>query len=66
MFRFKQLLEERADDIVALLTDEHGKVLDDAMGEFIIVYKETGSITAALAAAYGVVKNARRKGSGKK
>ena len=35
MFRFKQLLEERADDIVALLTDEHGKVLDDAMGEFI-------------------------------
>ena len=35
MFRFKQLLEERADDIVALLTNEHGKVLDDAMGEFI-------------------------------
>ena len=35
MFRFKQLLEERADDIVALLTDEHGKVLDDAMGEFV-------------------------------
>ena len=34
MFRFKQLLEERADDIVALLTSEHGKVLDDAMGEF--------------------------------
>ena len=35
MFRFKQLLEEHADEIVALLTDEHGKVLDDAMGEFI-------------------------------
>ena len=35
MFRFKQLLEERADDVVALLTSEHGKVLDDAMGEFI-------------------------------
>ncbi|HEY5644291.1 MAG TPA: CoA-acylating methylmalonate-semialdehyde dehydrogenase [Woeseiaceae bacterium] len=34
MFRFKQLLEEHADEIVALLTDEHGKVLDDAMGEF--------------------------------
>ena len=34
MFRFKQLLEEHADDIVASLTDEHGKVLDDAMGEF--------------------------------
>jgi len=35
MFDFKQLLEERADDIAALLTNEHGKVLDDAMGEFI-------------------------------
>ncbi len=35
MFRFKQLLEENADEIVALLTNEHGKVLDDAMGEFI-------------------------------
>ena len=34
MFRFKQLLEEHADEIVALLTDEHGKVLDDAAGEF--------------------------------
>ena len=35
LFRFKQLLEENADEIVALLTNEHGKVLDDAMGEFI-------------------------------
>ena len=35
MFRFKRLLEERAGDVVALLTEEHGKVLDDAMGEFI-------------------------------
>lgn len=34
MFRFKQLLEKHADEIVALLTNEHGKVLDDAMGEF--------------------------------
>ncbi len=34
MFRFKQLLEEHADEIVAALTEEHGKVLDDAMGEF--------------------------------
>ena len=33
MFRFKQLLEENADDICALITDEHGKVLDDARGE---------------------------------
>lgn len=35
MFRFKQLLEENADEIVAAITDEHGKVLDDAMGEFL-------------------------------
>ncbi|MBT8105842.1 MAG: CoA-acylating methylmalonate-semialdehyde dehydrogenase, partial [Woeseiaceae bacterium] len=34
MFRFKQLLEEHADDIAAAITDEHGKVVDDAMGEF--------------------------------
>ncbi|MBT8100681.1 MAG: CoA-acylating methylmalonate-semialdehyde dehydrogenase [Gammaproteobacteria bacterium] len=34
MFKFKQLLEEHADDIVAAITSEHGKVLDDAMGEF--------------------------------
>jgi malonate-semialdehyde dehydrogenase (acetylating)/methylmalonate-semialdehyde dehydrogenase len=34
MFRYKALLEEHADEIVALLTEEHGKVLDDAMGEF--------------------------------
>ncbi len=33
MFRFKQLLEENAEQICRLLTDEHGKVLDDAMGE---------------------------------
>jgi len=35
MFKFKRLLEENADSVVALLTEEHGKVLDDAMGEFI-------------------------------
>ncbi|MDJ0917429.1 MAG: CoA-acylating methylmalonate-semialdehyde dehydrogenase [Woeseiaceae bacterium] len=35
MFRFKQLLEEHADEIAAAITDEHGKVLDDAMGEFL-------------------------------
>ena len=34
MFRFKQLLEEHAEEIAAAVTDEHGKVLDDAMGEF--------------------------------
>ncbi len=34
MFRFKQLLEENADQIVELITREHGKVFDDAMGEF--------------------------------
>lgn len=35
MFRFKQLLEDRADEICALITAEHGKVLDDARGELI-------------------------------
>jgi malonate-semialdehyde dehydrogenase (acetylating)/methylmalonate-semialdehyde dehydrogenase len=35
MFAFKRLLEEHADDVVAVLTEEHGKVLDDAMGEFL-------------------------------
>ncbi|MDX1517477.1 MAG: CoA-acylating methylmalonate-semialdehyde dehydrogenase [Woeseiaceae bacterium] len=34
MFRFRELLEQRADEIVAVLTNEHGKVLEDAMGEF--------------------------------
>ena len=33
LFRYKQLLEEYAGDIVALITEEHGKVLSDAMGE---------------------------------
>ena len=35
MFRFKQLLESHADEVAAAITNEHGKVLDDAMGEFI-------------------------------
>ena len=34
MFRYKQLLHENADEIVARITEEHGKVLNDAMGEF--------------------------------
>jgi malonate-semialdehyde dehydrogenase (acetylating) / methylmalonate-semialdehyde dehydrogenase len=33
MFRFKQLLEQHKVEICALLTAEHGKVTDDAMGE---------------------------------
>ncbi|MEZ5492235.1 MAG: CoA-acylating methylmalonate-semialdehyde dehydrogenase [Gammaproteobacteria bacterium] len=33
MFRFKQLLEQHADDICQLITAEHGKVLNDARGE---------------------------------
>jgi malonate-semialdehyde dehydrogenase (acetylating)/methylmalonate-semialdehyde dehydrogenase len=33
MFRLKGLLEERMDDLAAILTREHGKVLDDARGE---------------------------------
>ena len=33
MFRFKELLERNADRLAALVTEEHGKVLDDARGE---------------------------------
>ena len=33
MFRFKELLEKNADEIAALITREHGKVLSDAKGE---------------------------------
>src|SRR5258705_6064236 len=33
MFRFKALLEQRADDVVAVVSREHGKVLSDAAGE---------------------------------
>jgi malonate-semialdehyde dehydrogenase (acetylating)/methylmalonate-semialdehyde dehydrogenase len=32
MFRFKQLVEEHADELAALVTSEHGKVLADAHG----------------------------------
>jgi len=35
MFRFKELLEAHADEIVALITDEHGKVTGDARGELM-------------------------------
>jgi malonate-semialdehyde dehydrogenase (acetylating) / methylmalonate-semialdehyde dehydrogenase len=33
MFRFKQLLEEWADDICSLISEEHGKTQEDARGE---------------------------------
>jgi malonate-semialdehyde dehydrogenase (acetylating)/methylmalonate-semialdehyde dehydrogenase len=33
MFRFKQLLEENKDKIVALISEEHGKTIEDAGGE---------------------------------
>ena len=33
MFRFKALLEEHADQICKILTEEHGKVLADSLGE---------------------------------
>jgi len=33
MFRLKQLLEERADELAAIISAEHGKVLEDARGE---------------------------------
>ena len=33
MFKFKQLLEENANEICRLITQEHGKTLEDARGE---------------------------------
>lgn len=33
MFRFKELLDRRADDLARIITREHGKVLSDARGE---------------------------------
>lgn len=33
MFRFKEILEQNEERIVSLITEEHGKVLDDARGE---------------------------------
>ncbi len=33
MFRLKALLEEHQDELAAILTNEHGKVFDDARGE---------------------------------
>jgi len=33
MFRFKALIEQHSDAIVGVITEEHGKVLDDALGE---------------------------------
>ncbi|MEV0109419.1 CoA-acylating methylmalonate-semialdehyde dehydrogenase [Nocardia sp. NPDC050799] len=33
LFRFRQLLDERADELAAIITSEHGKVLSDAVGE---------------------------------
>jgi len=35
LFRFKELLEQNADRIVALISEEHGKVRHDAHGEFM-------------------------------
>ena len=35
MFRFKDLLERNLDRIAAQVTEEHGKVLDDARGEVL-------------------------------
>ena len=33
LFRFRQLLDARADELAAVITSEHGKVLSDARGE---------------------------------
>jgi malonate-semialdehyde dehydrogenase (acetylating) / methylmalonate-semialdehyde dehydrogenase len=33
MFKFRQLLDERRGELAAIITEEHGKVLSDALGE---------------------------------
>jgi len=33
LFRFKQIMDERRDQLARVITDEHGKVLSDAAGE---------------------------------
>ena len=33
LFRFRELLQQRQDELAAIITSEHGKVLDDARGE---------------------------------
>ena len=33
MFRFRQIVHERAEELAAIITAEHGKVLSDALGE---------------------------------
>lgn len=35
LFRFKQLLEEHSEEIASLVTNEHGKTIDDSKGELI-------------------------------
>ncbi|PRZ44358.1 malonate-semialdehyde dehydrogenase (acetylating)/methylmalonate-semialdehyde dehydrogenase [Antricoccus suffuscus] len=35
LFKFREILNARADDIAAVITSEHGKVLSDARGEVI-------------------------------
>jgi malonate-semialdehyde dehydrogenase (acetylating)/methylmalonate-semialdehyde dehydrogenase len=35
LFRFKQLVEARLDELAGILTSEHGKILSDAKGEVI-------------------------------
>ncbi|MHB1220245.1 MAG: CoA-acylating methylmalonate-semialdehyde dehydrogenase [Alphaproteobacteria bacterium] len=35
MFRFKQLIEQHMDELAAIITSEHGKVLSDAKGSVI-------------------------------
>ncbi len=35
MFRFRDLVERRMDDLTRIISSEHGKVLDDAKGEVI-------------------------------
>ena len=35
LFRFKAILDERIDELAAIITEEHGKTIDDAKGEIV-------------------------------
>ena len=44
MFRFRELLESNADKIVAMITEEHGKVISDARVEPVLADAPAGEV----------------------
>jgi len=56
LFRLKELLERRADDLARVITREHGKTLDDARGEMrrAIENVETAAGIPTLMMGYGL------------